>query len=474
MKRAIVWFRQDLRIQDNTALAHAVEQGYELLPLYIWDPESEGAWVPGGAGQWWLHHALKSLDESFRVIGGELLIKSGLSGAVLEELAESFQADAVFWNRRYEPEIIRRDSAIKADLAEVGLTVESFNTSLIWEPHTVATGQGRAYQVYTPYWKQVSKRKIPDPIRVDEGKLKFITFEEVQQESLDSLGLLPDIPWDSGMRETWEVSEAAAVELLDTFSKSALDVYHDDRDIPSTVGTSRLSPYLHFGQIGPRQIWKVISEQMADRGLSNETYLKEIAWREYAHHVMYHFPSTPEKPLREKFEAFPWSDNEEHLVAWQKGQTGYPIVDAGMRELWHTGWMHNRVRMVVASFLVKHLLISWYEGARWFWDTLVDADLASNTLGWQWAGGCGADAAPYFRIFNPMTQGTKFDPEGEYVRRWCPELSKLPKKFIHEPWKAPANILEYAGVSLGENYPLPIVDHPEARKRALDALETTK
>ena len=472
MQKAIVWFRQDLRLQDNAALAHAIEQGYAVLPICIWDTESEGNWAPGGAGKWWLHHALKDLGASLENLGGKLDIFEGDPLSVISELVEGEGIDAVFWNRRYEPAAIKRDSEIKRALVEAGAKVESFNSALIWEPHTVATGQGKAYQVFTPFWKNVSKGRIPAPIEVEVSKIQFAS--SALGVELDGLNLLPKIKWDTGMADTWEVSESAAHELLGSFGEKPLQTYHDDRDIPSVTGTSRLSPYLHFGQIGPRQVWAAISGRMKQSGFSNDTYLKEIAWREFAHHVLYHFPKTPELPLREKFEAFPWSDNQEHLKAWQKGQTGYPIVDAGMRELWHTGWMHNRVRMVVASFLVKHLLISWYEGARWFWDTLVDADLASNTLGWQWAGGCGADAAPYFRIFNPMTQGNKFDPDGAYVRKWCPELSKLPNKFIHEPWTAPANVLEYAGVDLGGNYPEPIVDHQEARAKALEALEQTK
>ncbi|MEM7711975.1 MAG: deoxyribodipyrimidine photo-lyase [Cyanobacteria bacterium P01_A01_bin.68] len=474
MRRSIVWFRQDLRIQDNTALVHAVESGFEVIPLYIWDPASEGSWSPGGASRWWLHHALKSLDASFAAIGGKLWIGSGDCQKVIRETAKRLDVDAVFWNRRYEPEIIRRDTIIKSDLVDAGLQVESFNASLIWEPHTVSTGQGKAYQVFTPFWKQVSRRSIPSPQTLDVDRLKCVEPDRSDSLTVEALDLLPSIPWDSGMEASWEVSELAATRLLEKFAQEALDVYHDDRDIPSVIGTSRLSPYLHFGQIGPRQIWASIAKQMSQRGLKNDTYLKEIAWREFAHHVMYHFPHTPQNPLREKFAMFPWSDDAHHLRAWQQGKTGYPIVDAGMRELWHTGWMHNRVRMIVASFLVKHLLISWYEGARWFWDTLVDADLASNTLGWQWAGGCGADAAPYFRIFNPMTQGKKFDATGEYVRKWCPELNRVPNLFIHEPWMAPANVLEYAGVDLGVNYPMPIVDHQEARAAALNALETTK
>ena len=473
MKRAIVWFRQDLRIQDNTALAQAIERGYSIIPLYIWDLESEANWSPGGAGKWFLHHALSALDESFLTHGAALVIRSGETGEILDKLIESEDISAVFWNRRYEPAAIRRDSQIKQDLVERGVSVESFNSALIWEPHTVATGQGKAYQVFTPFWKQVSKRPIPKPVDVSLDAAQFASIDAPSQ-SIDSLELLPKIKWDAGFKDAWAVNEAEALRLLEDFSQSSFKAYNVDRDFPSTLGTSRLSPYLHFGLIGPRQVWAKISEAMNKASITDDTYLKEIAWREFAHNVLYHFPNTPENPLREKFVAFPWSDDASALNAWQKGQTGYPIVDAGMRELWHTGWMHNRVRMIVASFLVKHLLISWYEGARWFWDTLVDADLASNTLGWQWAGGCGADAAPYFRIFNPMTQGKKFDAEGDYVRKWCPELAKVPKAYIHEPWTAPANILEYAGVDLGGNYPLPIVDHQEARERALSALEKTK
>lgn len=474
MRQALVWLRQDLRIEDNTALIHAVEQGFAVLPLYILDLEGEGRWTPGGAGCWWLHQALVSLRKNLQALGSDLWVRSGDSETVLSEMAQALGADAVFWNRRYEPAIMKRDSQIKQALVEDGFEVKSFNASLMWEPHTVSTGQGKAYQVFTPFWKQVKQRSIPEPQALNKEKLSSPNASEVSRGNIDDLGLMPEIQWYAGMETSWEVTEAAAHELLEAFLDAGLKTYHDDRDFPATIGTSRLSPYLHFGLISPRQIWKAVSEKMAAIEHKKDTYLKEVAWREFAYHVMYHFPTTPESPLREKFNAFPWREDAAQLKAWQKGQTGFPIIDAGMRELWHTGWMHNRVRMIVASFLVKNLMISWYEGARWFWDTLVDADLASNTLGWQWAGGCGADAAPYFRIFNPMLQGKKFDPDGAYVRKWCPELSTVPDTYIHEPWKAPENVLEYVGVRLGEGYPHPIVDHFESRDRALAALESCK
>jgi len=341
----------------------------------------------------------------------------------------------------------------------------------VHEPWEVATQQGKAYKVFTPFSRSFGKLDHPDPFTAPEGPVHH-PDEWPDSLTLPELELLPEIPWDGGLHENWDPSRSGALAKLDRLEGERLSCYGEARDFPSVSGTSRLSPYLHWGQVGPREVLAWIARQPVSEGAKD--FGREVVWREFAYHVLYHFPNTPEHPLQPKYEDFPWKPNAGCLRAWQKGNTGYPMVDAGMRELWHTGWMHNRVRMIVASFLVKHLLQSWYEGARWFWDTLVDADLASNTLGWQWAGGCGADAAPYFRIFNPMTQGKKFDPEGDYVRRWIPELRDLPKQYLHEPWEAPANVLERAGVALGKDYPEPIINHKEGRERALAALNQIK
>jgi deoxyribodipyrimidine photo-lyase len=294
---------------------------------------------------------------------------------------------------------------------------------------------------------------------------------------LDALGLLPRIPWDGGLAAAWDPGEPAALARLQTFVDQAVAGYVQDRDLPGVGGTSRLSPHLHLGEVSPRQVLHAVADRVPG-GLGGvaEPFVREIGWREFAHHLLYHFPRTPEEPLDSRFSAFPWRTDgtEALLAAWQRGQTGIPLVDAGMRELWHTGWMHNRVRMVVASLLTKHLRLPWQAGARWFWDTLVDADLAANTLGWQWSAGCGADAAPYFRVFNPVRQGERFDPRGDYVRRWCPELAALPDRWIHQPWAAPESILRAAGVSLGQNYSAPVVDLAESRREALAAWDRVK
>jgi len=469
----ILWFRKDLRLEDNSALKAAIVAGAPVIPLFIWSPDESGGWAPGAASKWWLHQALKSLSESFKEVSGEFVLREGDSLGQLRDIIEKTGAKRVYWNRRYESPHRELDASIKRQLREDGIEVESFNSSLLNEPHTAATGGGNPYKVYTPYWKKVKDRMI-EPIA--ESNIDSLKFADPYPETLalKSLGLLPEKQWHHKFFQHWEVSEAAAQERLEKFLNQPVEGYNQARDIPSEDGTSSLSPYLHWGLIGPRQIMHSLKAKHDLGKEGPEVYAKEIYWREFAYNVLYHFPQTPDAPLREKYADFPWEPDANALKRWQRGQTGYPIVDAGMRQLYATGWMHNRVRMVVSSLLVKHLLQDWREGASWFWNTLVDADLASNTLGWQWSAGCGADAAPYFRVFNPITQGKKFDTEGEYVRKWVPEIAKLPNKFIHEPWEAPVGILEYAGVKLGKDYPKPIIDHKEGRARALAALDQFK
>ncbi|MEM1107236.1 MAG: deoxyribodipyrimidine photo-lyase [Planctomycetota bacterium] len=482
----IVWFRQDLRLADNPALLAAVEKAEEdggsVVPVYIWSPEEEGDWAPGGAKRWWLNHSLQSLGESLEAMGSRLVLREGPTRDVLEDLITETKANAVFWNRRYEPDVIERDKSIKQWLkSDKDITAKSFNSHLLFEPWTVETGSGGPYKVYTPFWKNVSSGPSPDLPR--DAPEKIPSPESWPRSAdLDTLVLEPTRDWKDGLAEAFTPGEAEAHRKLDAFLDDAVRAYEDDRNFPAVSGTSRLSPHLHHGEISPRACYHATRKFMNDgrRDLSAdekkqcETFIKEIVWREFAYHVLYHFPHTPVEPLQEKYARFPWEDNAEALKKWQYGQTGYPIVDAGMRELYTTGWMHNRVRMIVASFLVKDLLISWEEGERWFWDTLVDADLASNTLGWQWAGGCGADAAPYFRIFNPVLQGEKFDKKGAYVRQWVPELAELPDNVLHKPWEAKPMQLQAAGVTLGETYPHPMVDHKQARDAALAALDTVK
>jgi deoxyribodipyrimidine photo-lyase len=383
---------------------------------------------------------------------------------MLQTIAKEAGATAVYWNRRYEPAARVQEEAVNSAFQSSPVETNSFNGSLLIEPWAIANKSGKPFRVFTPFWRACLNQAEPTtPLdSPDELPLPEKWPATAQVPELD---LLPSIPWHQGIEATWNLSEAGANETLDRFVHETLHDYDIGRDRPDLHGTSRLSPHLHFGTISPRQVWHAIA--MAEDSQDKERYLSEIGWREFAHHLLYHFPHTTTMPMQETFTRFPWRDDADSLRAWQQGRTGFPIVDAGMRELWHTGWMHNRVRMIAASFLTKDLLIPWQEGARWFWDTLVDANLANNSLGWQWTAGCGADAAPFFRVFNPMTQGAKFDPDGEYVMRWIPELADLPNKNIHAPWQAPTPPLETI-------YPAPIVDHKEARLRALAAYEETR
>lgn len=471
METTLIWFRQDLRLEDNPVWARALASGRAIIPVYILADKEAGAWRIGGAGRWWLHHALADLDSQLAGHGLRLILRSGDSVAEISRLMGETGATAVYWNRCYEPWRLRIDSQLQDTLQDDGIEVFIGNSALLREPWTVATQAGQPYRVFTPYSRACAQ--IPE--------LRPVTMPDVQPVSphrwppslrLEELGLLPRIRWDRGMAQFWEPSRAGGFKRLRAFLKDRSQDYAEDRDIPFEDGTSRLSPYLHWGQIGAREVAAAVRRAGSGRGL--DVYHRELLWREFAYHVLYHFPDTPQKPLQMRFEAFPWRHDERLLEAWQRGQTGYPMVDAGMRQLWQTGWMHNRVRMIVASFLVKHLLHSWEDGARWFWDTLVDADLASNTLGWQWAGGCGADAAPYFRIFNPITQGQKFDPAGHYIRRHVPELANFSDTDIHTPWETPPLIQGAVGCRVGDDYPEPVVEHAQARARALEAFAEIK
>jgi deoxyribodipyrimidine photo-lyase len=469
----IVWFRQDLRMADNPALHAALQSGGPVIPVFIWSPAEEGEWQPGGASRWWQHQSLVALDSQLIKLGARLIVRQGESLAELIRLISETGAKAVVWNRRYEPAAIARDAKVKSALRESGIHAESFNGALLHEPWTIQNQSGKPFQVFTPFWKHCLAK--PDPAEPLPPPVKW-HLPTTWQKSLPVtvLALEPKIQWADGLRGAWNPGETGAQKNLERFVAASFKDYSTHRNRPDIAGTSRLSPHLHFGEISPRQIWSAIRHAGAARRMPvaewrSSQFMAEIGWREFAHHLLFHFPHTPTEPLRADFNNFPWRKDDTWLRAWQKGMTGFPIVDAGMRELWATGWMHNRVRMIVASFLVKDLLLPWQEGARWFWDTLVDADLAQNTSGWQWTAGCGADAAPYFRVFNPQSQGEKFDPNGEYVRRWCPELAKLPAKHIHAPDKAPPDILACAGVRLGVDYPEPIVSHAIAREVALEA-----
>ncbi len=467
---ALVWFRRDLRLADNPALTHALSEARNVIPVFIHAPDEEAPWSPGAASLWWLHHSLASLSRDITGLGGRLILRQGASLACLQQLISETSATLVCWNRVYEPSCIVRDTNIKRVLKDQAIECSSHNAALLFEPWQVRTQQDKPFRVFTPFWKHCQTRLAEQPLPLAAPNLLPGVNKSLTSADLSSLHLLPRIKWDSGMQAHWQTGEAGAHARLQQFINDSASHYATERDRPDKTGTSCMGPYLHFGEISPRQIITALHEQQTPA----ESYLRELGWREFSHHLLYHFPHTTNAPLDIRFEKFPWDKNAAALQAWQRGQTGIPLVDAGMRELWHTGWMHNRVRMVVASFLTKNLRIHWLEGARWFWDTLVDADLANNTQGWQWTAGCGADAAPFFRIFNPTLQAERFDPEFNYIRRWVPEIARLPNKWITKPWEAPDIELSKAGIKLGRDYPSAIVDLGASREAALDAYKEIK
>ncbi len=471
MNRIIVWFRQDLRLSDNPALFEAARTGAEIIPLYILDDLTPGIWKPGGASKRWLYFSLQSLSEDLSSLGLSLILRKGDPLDILKEVVKETKSSGIYWNRRYEPFHIEKDVAVNREFSKIGIECKNFKASLLLEPHEVSPKSGGYFKVFTPFWNSCLKsieteKDLPVPSLIPYKKT-------IASEDLSDWKLFPRPDWGAEFDKNWTPGEKHAKKRLQTFSEKCIEEYPYHRDFPYESGTSLLSPHLHFGEISPRQIWNAVQKILAshpgpEKKQACEKYLSEIGWREFAHHLLYRIPGLPTKPFKQNFEAFPWSDNKDFLVLWQKGKTGYPIVDAGMRQLWRIGWMHNRVRMIVASFLTKHLLIHWIEGEKWFYDTLVDADLANNAAGWQWVAGCGADAAPYFRIFNPILQSAKFDPEGKYIKKWVPELANLPTKYIHNPAEAPEEELRKAGVVLGVTYPFPLVDLAEGRKKALE------
>lgn len=476
----VVWFRQDLRLTDNAALSKAVASGNPVIALFVLDESTAGDWVLGGASKWWLHHSLESLAKDLSELGSKLILRRGRHASTVPDFVREVAAQGLYFSRQYEPWAASDEAAIQAELqsADGGdVDVRRFSGSLLKEPEDIRTKQGGPYKVYTPFWRALNEHGAPrNPLPRPEA-IPTVQ-QDIKSDPLSDFGLLPAKPdWSGGLREMWQPGEQGAHDRLAEFLEAALVEYADQRNRPDHDGTSRLSPHLHFGEISPASVWHAARAFAASRGCEGkglEVFLKEVVWREFSSHLLHNFPELPKTALRSEFERFPWSDDPDALRAWQKGQTGYPIVDAGMRQLWHTGWMHNRVRMIVASFLIKDLFIHWRTGEEWFWDTLVDADLASNAASWQWVAGCGADAAPYFRIFNPITQGQKFDPDGLYVRRWVPEIANLPNKLIHAPWEAAPLELQAAGIELGKTYPHPMVDHAKARNRALSEYQKIK
>lgn len=478
---ALCWFRDDLRLADNPALGAAAAHG-PVLCLYILD-DAPARRTIGGAARWWLARSLKSLSAALEDRGGKLTVMRGDPAEILPRLVAESGAGLVTWNRRYEAATIALDGALKKQLTQDGVEVSSFNAALLNEPWQVTTQTGSPMKVFTPYWRAARAlgepaAPLPAPEKIVAATLPPGFRKEVL--TVDDLALEPTAPdWAGGLREAWEPGEAGAKAQLVSFLDDRLQGYGEGRDRPDKLSTSRLSPHLRFGEIGPRQIWHALrgaqeAGELSAGASDAEKFLSEIGWREFSYHLLFHNPELATQNYNRRFDAFPWREDAAALSAWQKGLTGYPIVDAGMRQLWNTGWMHNRVRMIVASFLIKHLLQDWRAGEAWFWDTLVDADAANNAASWQWVAGSGADASPYFRIFNPVTQGEKFDPRGAYVRRFVPELAGLDDKFIHQPWRAPRGELSRAGIRLGADYPEPIVDLGFGRERALAGLASLK
>jgi deoxyribodipyrimidine photo-lyase len=447
-----------------------VEQADRVIPVFIFAPDEELHWSPGAASRWWLHHSLAALSRDLKKRGSQLIVQRGPSLSALRRLIKQSQATLVCWNKLYEPAALARDAAVAAALERADVSVEQSNSSLLFEPGTILNQQQLPYRVFTPFWRTLEKQldTLPPP-RQAPRKLPSVT-RKVSGLDLEKLQLLPKISWADGMAEQWTPGASGALLQLEDFVKQVAH-YPSGRDRPDHAHTSRLSPHLHFGEVGPRQILAALRDHSdeAASGRGAAAYLRQVGWREFAHQLLFHFPATTDQPLDARFAKQHWSGAKAHLRAWQRGRTGIPLVDAGMRELWRTGWMHNRVRMIAASLLTKNLQINWLTGARWFWDTLVDADLANNTLGWQWVAGCGADAAPYYRIFNPVLQAKRFDPQRRYIRQWVPEIAALPDRWIHQPWAAPEHILHECGIQLGVTYPKPVIDLGESRRRALTA-----
>ncbi|MDZ4261771.1 MAG: deoxyribodipyrimidine photo-lyase [Pseudomonadota bacterium] len=467
MSSAIVWLRQDLRLADNPALHHALCDHQRVILAYIHAPDEAAPWQPGAAKQWWQHHSLAALQHSIEKLGGKLLLRQGASLAALQTLIIESGAEALYWNRTVEPALVKRDTLIEQTLTGQGVECHSFYGNLLYTPGSIKTQGGKPYQVFTPFWRECQKQGLGEPPLPAPQQLHPTTLPSLP---LTTLALLPTLRWDHGIAERWQPGETAAQQQLEQFCDAALRDYPEQRDLPARTGTSGLSPYLANGEITPRQIAAALMQQFIGNSSSAknvETVIRQLGWREFAHHILHHYPHTAEQPLNERYQQFPWQNNPELLQAWQQGLTGFPIIDAGMRQLWQSGWMHNRVRMVVASFLCKNGLIHWRQGADWFWDTLVDADLASNSLNWQWAAGCGADAAPYFRVFNPVRQSERFDADGEYLRHWLPELNAAPKKLIHQPWKINNDIQQQIGLEVGNSYPLLILDLNITRQQAI-------
>jgi deoxyribodipyrimidine photo-lyase len=475
---ALVWLRDDLRLDDNPALVAAAADG-PVVALFVLDDSGKSGRPFGGASRWWLHHSLSDLDKSFAKHGVTLILRKGNPEVVVPHLAQEIGAKSVHWNRRYYAWSKPLDADIKQLLIEQGIKVVSHKGNVLTEPWEIKTGGGTYFKVFTPFFRVATAACDAWASQaLDVPKMEGFDATDIQTDALDAWNFSPTKPdWSGGLASMWIPGEIGASANLDKFLEAGLKGYQNNRNIPSVIGTSRLSPHIKFGEISIRRVWNAARARMAgtpELASDGQTFLSELGWREFSTQLIYHYEDFPDQSWKPEFRAFPWKADHAALTAWQKGMTGYPIVDAGMRELYATGWMHNRVRMIVASLLVKHFLQDWRAGEAWFWDTLVDADIANNAAGWQWVAGSGADASPYFRIFNPMGQGEKFDPQGKYVRKWVPEIVRLPDSLIHRPFDAPREILQAAGIVLGQTYPRPIIDHATGRQRALDALASLK
>ena len=466
----IHWFRRDLRLSDNPALAKCAVNG-DVLPIFILDDCNAGSQEPGAVSRVWLHHSLLALNKS---LNGALRVFKGNPIEIIPKLISETGANGVYWNRCYEPWQMERDRIIKLTLRDKNIECESFNGSLLWEPWDILKKDGTPYKVFTPFYRRGCLSAKEPRIPISPPDDITLSNKKIGMNDINDLELLPNLRWDQEVFEGWDIGEKAANLKVIGFIENRLHDYKDGRNFPSKKNVSRLSPHLHFGEVSPNQVWYTASHPKYMNSTGLDHFLSELGWREFSHSLLYFFPNLPTESLQTRFETFPWIEDLDLLVRWKEGNTGFPIVDAGMRELWRTGYMHNRVRMIVGSFLVKNLRLHWNNGLDWFWDCLVDADLANNSAGWQWIAGCGADAAPYFRIFNPVLQGEKFDKDGIYTKQFVPELKDLPNKYLHCPWTAPETVLKAANVCLGKSYPHPIVDLKQSREAALKAFSDMK